>query len=194
MRGSPAKVLEAIDQYAREEECLMNIGEMKGEIITEIIAEKKPKLFVELGGYVGYSTLLFGDAVRKAGKGQEGLRFWSLEAKPVFGAIVMALVELAGLGDIVKVVVGPANESLKRMKDEGVLKHIDMLFLDHVEDLYVQDFQVCEELGLFKKGTTVVADNVIVPGAPKYRKFVQEHSGVETKGIKSFVPMGWPVS
>ena len=194
MRGSPSKVLEAIDEFGREHDFLMNIGKMKGDIIKKIMAKNKPQVFVELGGYVGYSALMFGEALRKYGAPGENLRFWSLEYSPIFASIVMNLVDLAGLSDIVKVVIGPAEESLKRLHGEGKMNKIDILFLDHVEDLYVQDFKVCEALGLFKKGTVVVADNVIFPGAPEYLEFVRGHPGVETKGINSFIPTGWPVS
>jgi catechol O-methyltransferase len=83
----------------------MNVGEDKGGIVTDLIAEVKSRTMVELGGYVGYSCILFGDAVRKAG----GKRYISLERSPEFAAVVASLVDLAGLSDIVKVVVGSSD-------------------------------------------------------------------------------------
>ncbi|KAI6891526.1 hypothetical protein KC355_g21167, partial [Hortaea werneckii] len=74
IRGNPAKVLAAIDEFGRKKKYLMNVGEDKGRIVTDLIAEVKPKTMVELGGYIGYSTILFGDAVKKAG----GKQYFSL--------------------------------------------------------------------------------------------------------------------
>lgn len=55
---------------------------------------------------------------------------------------------------------------MKKLVDDGELKDIDLLFLDHdpPAELYVKDFKVVEELGLLKKkGALVVADNVVRP-------------------------------
>ena len=43
IRGSPARVLAAIDEFARTKKYLMNVGEDKGKIVTELIAEVKPE-------------------------------------------------------------------------------------------------------------------------------------------------------
>jgi len=97
------------------------------------------------------------------------------------------------LGDVVRVVVGNADESLRRLKQEGALeeKGVDMLFLDHVEELYDVDLKVAwEELGLLRKGALVVADNVLKPGAPRYREFVWGHEGLSTRVIKGLIIPG----
>ena len=54
IRGSPQRVLEAIDEYGRTKKYLMNVGNDKGKIVANLIAETKPQVMVELGGYVGY--------------------------------------------------------------------------------------------------------------------------------------------
>jgi catechol O-methyltransferase len=48
LRGSPEKVLAAIDEYGRTRKYLMNVGDDKGRIVTELIAEVKPKVMVSL--------------------------------------------------------------------------------------------------------------------------------------------------
>jgi catechol O-methyltransferase len=67
LRGNPPKVLAAIDEYHSNHNMLMNIGPVKGAHITGLIAEHKPSIMIELGGYIGYSAILFGDAVRANG-------------------------------------------------------------------------------------------------------------------------------
>jgi catechol O-methyltransferase len=168
-------VLAAIDEFARTQKYLMNVGEDKGGIVTDLIAQVKPRTMVELGGYVGYSCILFGDAVRKAG----GKRYISLERNPEFAAVVASLVDLAGLSDIVKVVVGSSDVSLKRLHSSGELQRIDLLFLDHYKPAYTTDLKLCEELKLVTPGSVMAADNVIKPGNPPYLEYVR--STVEEK-------------
>ena len=153
---------------------------------------------MELGGYLGYSAISFGQAMRDAaaavtengGEQEKGLRYWSLEADPLFASIAMNLVELAGLSEVVKVVVGPAEASLKRLCKEGRVEGVDMLFLDHLEELYVSDLKVCEELGVLRTGAMVVADNVVRPGAPEYREYVRSSARMESRGIRGLIMPG----
>lgn len=153
----------------------MNVGEDKGRIVANLVAEVKPQVMVELGGYIGYSALLFGNAVRKAG----GRRYFSLERNPEFAAVIMALVDLAGLSDVVKVVVGSSAESIKRLHAQGNLDHIDLMFLDHWKPAYTTDLKLCEHLNLITPGTVLAADNVVSPGNPPYLEYVR--SSVEKK-------------
>ncbi|KAL9596641.1 MAG: hypothetical protein Q9219_005678 [cf. Caloplaca sp. 3 TL-2023] len=175
IRGSPANVLKAIDEFGRTKKYLMNVGDDKGKIVVDLISEVKPKVMVELGGYVGYSALVFGDALRKAG----GERYFSLERNPEFAAVILSLVDLAGLSDIVKVIVGPSADSLKRLHAQGSLKRIDLMFLDHWKPAYTTDLKLCEHLNLVAPGTVLAADNVIKPGNPPYLEYVR--SSVEKK-------------
>lgn len=46
IRNSPNKVLAAIDEFGRTQKYLMNVGEDKGRIVTDLIAEVKPQTMV----------------------------------------------------------------------------------------------------------------------------------------------------
>lgn len=46
IRGNPEKVLQAIDDFGRTKKYLMNVGEDKGKIVTDLIAEVKPETMV----------------------------------------------------------------------------------------------------------------------------------------------------
>jgi len=153
----------------------MNIGSLKSDVVCKHIAEVKPSVAIELGGYVGSSALVFGDAVKRAG----GKKFISLETDPLFAAVAQSLCDLAGLGDVVKVVVGKSGDILRAMKESGEIESLDMLFMDHWKLLYRQDLKLCEELGFVRKGTLLVADNYSVTGNPLFAEYV--HSSVEEK-------------
>ena len=178
IRGSPERVLQAIDEFGRKKKYLMNVGEAKGKIVTDLIAEVKPKTMVELGGYIGYSALLFGNAMRSSG----GHRYFSLERNPEFAAVIMSLVDLAGLSDVVKVVVGPSDKCIHRLYSDRSLEHIDLMFLDHYKPAYTTDLKLCEHLKLVTPGSVLAADNVISPGNPPYLEYVR--SDVQTKRQK----------
>jgi len=85
----------------------------------------------------------------------------------------MSLVDLAGLSDVVKVVVGSSADSIKRLHTSGELRHIDLMFLDHYKPAYTTDLRLCEHLGLVSAGTVLAADNVIKPGNPPYLEYVR---------------------
>lgn len=147
----------------------MNIGEDKGRTVCDLIREKRPKTMVELGGYVGYSAILFGDTLREVG----GQKYYTIERDEEFALVISRLVDFAGLGDVVEVMPVPSDEGLKRLHDSGEVKHIDMMLLDHYKPAYVGDLKYGETLGMVRKGTVLVADNVIVPGNPPYLKYVR---------------------
>jgi catechol O-methyltransferase len=48
LRGSPEKILSVIDEYARTKKYLMNVGEDKGKIVTDLIKEVKPSTMASL--------------------------------------------------------------------------------------------------------------------------------------------------
>ena len=153
--------------------------------------QHKPKVLVEMGVYVGvsrsqkmmhpdadrqqqYSAVAWGAMLKEINAGSEqDCKVYACELDPVFARIARDFVDLAGLEDIVKVVVGPAAESVERLKDEGSLSSLDVLFLDHWQDAYLPDLKTCERLGIFRTGSIVIADNTDWPGAPDYLSYVR---------------------
>ena len=191
MRGNPSRVLQAMDEFAYQQDILINIGSDKGRIVTNLLVEKKTKVIVELGGYVGYSAILCADTMRKVRPDGPDSHVWSLEFEPRFANIAKELIALVGLEELVTVVTGPADESMRKLKTQGKLDRIDFLFLDHIEDLYEQDLKVAMyELKLLGRGACILADNVLLPGAPEYRKYVRDHMGLSSKGLKGLILPG----
>ncbi len=46
------------------------------------------------------------------------------------------------------------------------------MFIDHFKDEYLQDLKLLERKGLLRKGTCIVADNVMHPDASGFRDYV----------------------
>jgi catechol O-methyltransferase len=149
----------------------MNIGTTKGEYISGLIAANKPSVMIELGGYVGYSAIRFADAVRANG----GKQYLSLEVNPEMAAISTILVELAGLRDFVRIMIGPSDESLVRLiRDERKISSVELVFIDHWEELYLPDLQLLEGLNVLKPGvSTLVADNMSLSGSLDYQVWLR---------------------
>jgi catechol O-methyltransferase len=142
-----------------------------------------PKVLVECGAYVGNSAVAWGAMLRELNPGQ-AVRVFTLELDPEFAQIARDVVELAGLSDVVSVLQGPSGESLRKLQGEYGVEKIDVLFLDHWEDAYLPDLQLCEELGLLKKGGLVLADNTDMPGAPRYLEYVKAGGSRRDGGVR----------
>lgn len=97
----------------------------------------------------------------------------------------MSLVDLAGLSDTVKVVVGSSADSIKRLHARGAITQIDLIFLDHYKPAYTTDLKLCEQLKLVTPGTVLAADNVIKPGNPPYLEYVRSSVSTKQKQYKS---------
>ncbi|KAL2830988.1 S-adenosyl-L-methionine-dependent methyltransferase [Aspergillus pseudoustus] len=194
LRNNPKRIVDAIDEYSEARGAhFMTVGDQKGPIVTDLISTHKPEIMIELGCYVGYSAILFGDAVRRAG----GKKYYSLELSPEFAAIATTLVELAGLSDFVTILVGRSDVSLNQLHATGAIKQIPFLFIDHYKPAYTVDLKLAEQLGLIVPNVSIiVADNVIYPGNPPYLEYVR--SSVEKKReeakkgpVKSYITEGF---
>ncbi|EJU01175.1 hypothetical protein DACRYDRAFT_100640 [Dacryopinax primogenitus] len=193
LQGKPQAVLEAIDRFA-EGEYLMNVGAHKGQVVEEIIKEKGAKLILELGTYVGYSAIKFARHLLSlhpngvlppswpsspplSSDARQFVGYICLEKSASYAHVANTLLGLAGLGDITKILIGPSTRSI--LKLHALLPALapgtqfDLVFLDHHKPHYTMDLKALEEGGWVGKGTTVVADNVIKPGNPRYLAYVR---------------------
>ncbi|XP_047417785.1 catechol O-methyltransferase [Sciurus carolinensis] len=179
--GDPQSVLKAIDTYCTQKEWAMNVGDKKGQIMDAVIREHNPSLVLELGAYCGYS------AVRMARLLPPGARLLTMEMNPDFAAITQQMVDFAGLQDKVTVLVGASHDLIPQLKKKYDVDTLDMVFLDHWKDRYLPDTLLLEECGLLRKGTVLLADNVIVPGTPEFLAHVRGSSSYECTHYSSYL-------
>ncbi|XP_035688687.1 catechol O-methyltransferase-like isoform X2 [Branchiostoma floridae] len=166
-RGDPDSVLATMDTYAREQEWAMNVGDSKGAFLDQFVQETAPQSMLELGTYMGYS------AVRTARLLQPGAKFITLEVNQQNAAVAKEIISFAGLQDKVIQVISDSSEAIPQLKTKFNVETFDMVFIDHFKDFYVRDIKLLEENNLLRKGTVVVADNIIKPGAPEYADYVR---------------------
>ncbi|KAJ9083709.1 hypothetical protein DSO57_1032031 [Entomophthora muscae] len=157
----------------------MNVGDVKGQFVTEAILCHKPKILVELGGYVGYSAIKFSTLI----KDDPGAHYYTIEFDSILACVIEKMLRFAGLDHKVTVLKGNLQENITALKEKYNVQTIDFLFIDHIKSSYLSDFQLAESYGLFHKGTVIAADNIINPGAPDYLSHMQAHNKFESNLI-----------
>ncbi|ETL79664.1 hypothetical protein, variant 1 [Phytophthora nicotianae] len=182
-RNNPASVVAAIDAFAASN-TMMNVGAGKGAIVDAEIRQKKPRAMAEIGAYTGYSTVRFASAQREAAKAA-GIdsHYYSFEYSPEFAARAREMVSFAGLDDQVTVIQGAFSDQLHHLKG----KTVDIYFIDHDKSLYVPDAEKIIASGTLQPGSLLIADNVLIPGAPEYLTFLEEHP--QLKPVLHKVPL-----
>ncbi|XP_014140479.1 catechol O-methyltransferase isoform X1 [Falco rusticolus] len=169
VRGDPCSVLDTIDKYCSQKEWAMNVGDEKGLILDKTLEEVNPSVALELGTYCGYS------AVRIARLLKPGACLLTVEFNPEFAAIAKQMIEFAGVQDKVKLLEGPSEEIIPQLKKKYEVDTLDFVFLDHWKDRYTPDTILLQECNLLKKGSVLLADNIIVPGAPEFINYIRNN-------------------
>lgn len=167
-KGNPESVISTIDYFCKHSEWAMNVGDEKGSILDSVVSEVNPSTVLELGTYCGYS------AVRIARLLSPGSKLITLEFNPANAAIARQIIAFAGLQDKVSLIEGPSGDLIPKMKESFGITTFDFVFLDHWKDRYVPDTKLLEECGLLRKGSVLLADNVICPGAPEYLEYIRK--------------------
>jgi catechol O-methyltransferase len=168
-------VLAAIDKFAYEKSILINVGDEKGQLLDAAVRRANPRLALELGTYCGYGALRIARAAPEA-------KVYSVELAEANAVNARRIWEHAGVADRVTCVVGTIGDggrTLDRLASEYGFADgtVDFVFLDHDKNAYLADLQSILDRGWLHRGTIVVADNVRIPGAPKYRDYMRRQQG-----------------
>ncbi|MCU1613910.1 MAG: O-methyltransferase [Frankiales bacterium] len=174
--GDVDDAIRVIDEFCRQRTWLINVGEEKGQILDRAIERVRPRRLLELGTYCGYSAL------RTARRMPPDARLVSVEFNPAKRG------HRSGdprprqgrrscqrrRGHLGRRREHPAHAARSARFEEGSL---DLVFVDHDKNAYVPDLQRILDRGWLHPGSVVVADNIIAPGAPEYRRYMRQHEG-----------------
>lgn len=147
LAASAAAGLPAIQVSAAQGKLLMLLGRMLGA-----------RQILEIGTLGGYSTIWLARGLAEDG----GSRLTTLEYEPKHAAVARANLDRAGVGGVVEIIVGRAQETLPRLAGEG-RGPFDLIFIDADKPGYVEYLRWA--LKLSRRGTVIVADNVVRKGA-----------------------------
>ena len=184
IRNNPQSVLDVMDQYAKKERFLMNVGDVKGKIlIKEINKLRENPIVLELGCFCGYSAILMAKNLGDKGK------ILSIEVDKHYAKVASEIIDFAGLKHMITIIEGSSEKIIPTLEHQ-----FDLVFIDHWKDLYKRDLMAIEERGILKEGSVIFADNVgklisALVGergdSNNYLDYVRNHSKFESTNIKT---------
>ena len=150
IRNNPDSVLKAMDNFAKNRRFLMNIGDIKGSLLTNQLKKIGSDLTIlELGCVCGYSAILMAKNLTKFGK------VVSIEVNKTYARNALEIIKYSGLKDKIILIEGSSEKII------GTLRYrFDFVLLDHWKNLYKRDLIAIEKRGLLKNGSIIFADNV----------------------------------
>jgi catechol O-methyltransferase len=180
--GDVVDVLDALDRFAYDESFLMNVGDRKGKLLEAAVRRANPAVALELGTYCGYGALRIATAAPNA-------KVFSIELAVANAENARRIWAHAGVADRVTCVVGTIGDggrTLDSLENDHEFSSgsVDFVFLDHDKELYESDLQKLIDRGWFHPGTRVVADNVKMPGAPRYRAYMEARQGTTWQTVE----------
>jgi catechol O-methyltransferase len=180
-------VISAVNKFCMERHWMMHIGTDKAAVLQQFLTQclaatrSTPVQVVELGTYCGYSAIILGQTLQKAGR--TDCHIYTVEVNPQHAVVASRLVQLAKLDKLISVLLREEKSDLVNdvLKPRLLLgeKKIDFLFLDHDKDAYLTDLKQLERSLLCVK-SYVAADNVVFAQIHDYRNYV---NGLAAKGV-----------
>jgi len=132
------------------------VSPTQGKLLYLLALARQAKSILEIGTLGGYSTIWLARALPPEG------RLVTLEIDATHAEVARANIARAGLGAQVDVRLGPAIETLPRLASEGV-GPFDLVFIDADKPGYPHYWPWA--LRLSRRGTLIIADNVVRDGA-----------------------------
>jgi predicted O-methyltransferase YrrM len=134
----------------------INVADNQGKFLMLLALAQGARNILEIGTLGGYSTIWLARALPADG------RLVTLEAVPTHAKVACENIERAGFGKTVEVRLGRAIDTLPALAAEG-RGPFDFIFIDANKSGYPEYFQW--SLKLARRGTVIVADNVVRAGA-----------------------------
>jgi predicted O-methyltransferase YrrM len=151
----------------------INVAPNQGKLLQLLATMQGARKILEIGTLGGYSTIWLARALPANG------RLVTLEAEPLHAKIAHKNIAGAGLEKIVEVRLGPALETLKQLVLEK-RGPFDFIFIDADKENYPDYF--IWSLKLSRRGTCIIADNVVRNGAV----IDPAHEDPRVQGVRRF--------
>ena len=161
-------VLEALraETAALGEIAEMQIGPDQGAFLTILTAAIGARAAIEIGTFTGYSSICIARGLPPDG------RLLCLDASKEWTAIARRYWKRAGVGDKIELKLGPAVESLKKLKAG---RRFDLAFIDAHKPEYDDYYELV--LPLMRVNGLVLFDNMLWGGRLGQRGEIRHPSG-----------------
>lgn len=189
-------LLKAEESLVTENIPQISVSPNQGKFLQILALSCNAKRILEVGTLAGYSTIWTARALPENGK------LITIEFERLHAEVARKNIARAGLEEKVEIRDGKAMEVLQKMIEENE-ESFDFIFIDADKPPYTEYFQLA--LKLSRKGTVIVADNVIrngdvlhinsqdekVLGVQRFNKFLSECKEVnatiiQTVGVKEY--------
>jgi predicted O-methyltransferase YrrM len=134
----------------------INVSANQGKLLMLFARMLNARNILEIGTLGGYSTIWMARGLA------EGGRLITLEYEPRHAEVAMANLVRAGLSDRVEIRVGRAGDTLPKLVEEG-RGPFDLVFIDADKQGYTEYLEWSMKLS--RRGTVIIADNVVRNGA-----------------------------
>jgi len=151
----------------------IQVSACQGKLLRLLIQMHGARRVLELGTLGGYSTLWL------AGGLPVGGQLITVESEAKHAAVALENIARAGFADKVEVRVGPALKILPQLAAEEP-EPFDLIFIDADKENYPEYFKWA--LRLSRKGSVIIADNVVRNGAV----IDPNHSDPRVRAVRHF--------
>jgi predicted O-methyltransferase YrrM len=134
----------------------IHVSPCQGKLLYLLARAQGIRNVLEIGTLGGYSTIWLARAL------PDGGRLTTLEVDARHADVARTNIERAGLGHLVELRLGRAQDTLPQLVAEG-RGPFDLIFIDADKPGYVEYFDW--SLRLARRGTVIIADNVVRRGA-----------------------------
>lgn len=142
-----------INEILKQDEVMNDIqpcvGMEVGKLLGLLIRSNSAKRVLEFGTCLGYSTVWIAQALKETGG-----RLISVEYREDLYEITKRNIELAGLSDVVELILGDASEVINTVKGP-----FDVILQDSDKSLYSPMLEKC--IRLTRKNGLIIADDVL---------------------------------
>lgn len=166
-------ILKELEDYADENFVPIIQREVKN-FLASLLTYKRPKRVLEIGTAIGYSSILF------AGFLEPGGEIFTLEKDENYARIARENIERASLSNVIHVIEGSAEETIKKMDGE-----FDMVFLDANKSQYKYYFDTV--FPHVKPGGVIICDNILYKGMTANDDLLPRKHYAIVNNIRSFL-------
>lgn len=149
-----SKVCDEIEKYtvAHVPMSVMLVGPLEASFLGFLVSLTQAKRVLEIGCYTGYSALAMAERLCENGE------FITIDMNPETSQIAQQFWKKSPHGSKIKLILGPALETVKSLKGP-----IDLVFLDATKTEYLDYLEWT--LPLLSERGVIVADNCLREGA-----------------------------
>lgn len=157
--------------YAHYEDSSMLSGFVQGRILSMFSKMIGPKVVLEIGTYLGYSALCFGEGLATGGK------VITLDVNEETNRVARSYVERTRFKDSIEFHLGPAAEIIPQLPET-----FDLVFIDADKPNYSNYYNLVFDK--LRPGGFIIADNVLWSG-----RVLDEQKDENTQALHDFNQM-----